>query len=610
MKDKETSAPVMGLYKVKLKLPLSLLLLFCISFFYFTFFGKGNIFYQENRFLFIFSGDYLYSFLAKPGGLLTWCGNFLMQFYFNIIFASFINSFLVIVFSLLLIRVLKELRIEGPVKLPAVLLPSAFLLFLQAHYDYHLQHSLGMIFSILFFLLIISQNGKEKITIYALYPPVCMILGSYAFVSAMMYMIYCIFYKSGKERFIEALVLPVYSSLIILIFQNLIFFQTFKVLLGNPLLYNETALLTNSLIVFALVTILYPALVKYSAFAFKERAGIWIESVIIFSVFSVTILILLKQNDPVLSGVFRIEKYYHDGDREKVIREYENGDYHNIVAEYFYNLALSGKGELCNRMFYGPQSYGPLSLSLEGRKNQVSRTMYFYYSTGLVNEAHHLAYEQMVQQGFTPENIKMLIKTELIRGNYKPAARYIDVLMKTHYRKWALKYKEMTGQPRLISSDPELAEKIRLLPQSDFFVSTDDSRNLALLLKSNPQNKTAFEYLVARLLLEKDIIGVTEQVKRMKDIGYGSIPRHIEEAVVAYNAYSGKSADTGGLSVSAETAGRFRQYGSFISRTGGNKNMVRQSIKKSEKNTFWYYLQYNTISSDFFRPQISDKTVN
>jgi hypothetical protein len=168
----------------------------------------------------------------------------------------------------------------------------------------------------------------------------------------------------------------------------------------------------------------------------------------------------------------------------------------------------------------------------------------------------------------------------------------------------------MTSKPELINADPELSEKIRLLPQKDFFVSTDDSRNLALLLRFNPQNRTAFEYLVARLLLEKDIIGVTEQVKKMKDLGYSSIPRHVEEAVVAFNAYSGRSADTGGLTVSEETGKRFLQYGNFISRTGGNKNMVKQSIKKGEKNTFWYYLQYSTISSDFFRPEISEKPIN
>ncbi len=153
---------------------------------------------------------------------------------------------------------------------------------------------------------------------------------------------------------------------------------------------------------------------------------------------------------------------------------------------------LSEKGELCSRMFFGRQSHGSMSLTLKRDDDQSYRAIYFYYAVGFTGEAHHLAYEQMVQHGYRPENIKMLIKTELINGNFKIAERYINVLKKTlHYKNWAEKYEKMLFKPELVNSDPELGEKIRLLPEKDFYIVTDDFRNIEMLLQVNPDNRNS-----------------------------------------------------------------------------------------------------------------------
>ena len=123
-------------------------------------------------------------------------------------------------------------------------------------------------------------------------------------------------------------------------------------------------------------------------------------------------------------------------------------------------------------MFFGRQSYGSKALTLTRDNDQSYRAMYFYYAVGLTCEAHHLAYELMVQHGYRPENIKMLIKTEMINGNFKVAERYINVLKKTmHYKKWSEKYEKMLFTPDLVNSDPELGGKIRLLPGMIFSFS-------------------------------------------------------------------------------------------------------------------------------------------
>jgi hypothetical protein len=236
--------------------------------------------------------------------------------------------------------------------------------------------------------------------------------------------------------------------------------------------------------------------------------------------------------------------------------------------------------------------------------------MHYYYNIGLINEARHLAFELMVRNGYTPENIKMLIRTELINCNFSVAGRYLNVLKKTlRYRSWADKYEKFLFNPELLKADPELGEKIKLMPQADFFIVTGEAKNIDQFIKSNPSNRKAFEYKMARLLLEKDLIAVEQEIKNMRSIGYTSLPRHIDEAVVAFRAFAGSVPDLGGLSSSPETGNRFVGYTQVVNDLKGNKSLIEKRMKKTEKNTFWYYLQFGTISGQFMKNNPVDRSI-
>jgi hypothetical protein len=314
--------------------------------------------------------------------------------------------------------------------------------------------------------------------------------------------------------------------------------------------------------------------------------------------------------DPERARIMLFEKMAYKRDWDGVIRQQEKFQSSNIVEQYYYNLALSEKGQLCSRMFFGRQSHGSMALTLKRDDEQTFRAMYFYYAVGLTSEAHHLAFEQVVQHGYRPENIKMLIKTELINGNFKIAERYINVLKATmHYKKWAEKCKKMLFKPDLVNSDPEFGGKIKLLPKEDFFIVADDFRNLELLLKANPDNRIAFEYNIARLLLDKDLIAVGSEVKNLKGLGYAHIPRHMEEAVVSLVNITKEFPDLGGLLISNDTEQRFFRYFSDLKSFKGNRSLIEKGINKTDKNTFWYYLQFGLIKSDFFKSGPVDNSI-
>jgi hypothetical protein len=462
------------------------------------------------------------------------------------------------------------------------------------------------------FLYTICSAGKAVlIALIILFPGLYYLTGSFAFVFLGLFIVHNIVFHKGKRRILWPLSVFTAAVVTFVIFEYVIFLQPARKMLAYPLFINSAARLTTFLLLFSGFIILLPLVIKTGvALLTNKQFKPYVSSVSMLTVFSLTVFILIKNYDRDTDNALRIEKMAYNREWDKMIRLQEKVQSSNIIQQFYYNLALAEKGELCSRMFFGRQSYGSISLTLKRDDEQSIRAMYFYYAVGLTGEAHHLAYELMVQHGWRPETIKMLIKTELINGNFKIAARYINVLKKTlHYKKWAKKYEMMLFKPDLVNSDPEIGEKIKLIPKNDFFIFTDDFRNIETLLLANPDNRLAFEYKMAKLLMEKDIMAVGSEIKKLKGLGYAHIPRHIEEALVSLVNVTREFPDLGGLSVSTDTEQRFIRYFSNLKSFKGNRDLVEKGITKADRNTYWYYLQFGLIKSDFFKGGAVDNSI-
>lgn len=589
---------------------ITLFLLFALSFGYLQWFGSGIFFHQENKSLFIFSTDYLAEYLSRPGGLLVYAGNFLTQGYFSTLYGSIVNSILFI----LLLLVIKSFLNRFSQKVSAgffvmILLPLT-LLICQANYNYYIFHTIGFLAAALWFLAVAAAKGNTvRIIMFLLFPLFYYLTGAYALVFTGMHIIYNYRFENGKEKYLLPLIQLAISILTVFLFYRVLFLHPLKTILGYPLIINDFSTFTIPLFIACLLFVLFPLAAGISYLPRLKRTESFLPvSILLF--FPATVLFLLWQNNPVLEGVMKTEKMFINKQTDRVISHIEKHPSPNIIEQFYYNLALSERDQLCARMFFSRQSTGPMSLSLEGNREQASRTMHYYYTIGLINEAHHLAFELMVRNGYTPENIKMLILTELINCNFMVAERYLTVLKKSlRYRSWADKYEKFLFKPELIKADPELGEKIKLMPKADFFIVTGEARNIDQFLKSNPSNRKAFEYKMARLLLEKDLIAVEQEIKNMKSIGYTSLPKHIDEAVVAFRAFSESVPDLGGLSSDPGTGKRFVRYAQVVKELKGNKMLIEAKMKKSEKNTFWFYLQFETISGEFMKNNPVDRSI-
>jgi hypothetical protein len=456
-----------------------------------------------------------------------------------------------------------------------------------------MHHNLGFLLTGLWFLLSISSDKKIfRVLLLAVFPLFFYLTGTFSWIYLGMFTIYSLL----RKELIYTASLLIVAILCLVLFKTVIFLQPWSELIYYPLPLKTY--FSNPLILWLLYSffVSYPALLNLTGLIRIKNYGrtFLISSVLLPILVTIIILSIIYNID--VTNLFRLEKMFFARDWNGVMSQQEKYRSGNPVAQYYYNIALSENGLLCDRLFFAPQDYGAGSISIPWNSqipiNKLFRGVYFYYSIGLINEAHRWAFESMVIQGYRPENIKLLIKTDLINGHFKIAEKYINVLKKTlHYRNWVKKYEAMLHNPELIYSDPELGDKVKLMPMDDFLVRIrNPQKNLTSLLQSNPGNKKAFEYNMAWYMLEKNIEGIVNELNGLARLNYSEIPRHIEEAALLLRVNTGALPGPDGLKISSETEARFSKYLSSVMYSDRPNPRGGSEIQKELRNTFWYYL--------------------
>ena len=117
----------------------------------------------------------------------------------------------------------------------------------------------------------------------------------------------------------------------------------------------------------------------------------------------------------------------------------------------------------------------------------------------MINEANRWAYEYMVMRGNTPEGLNMLIKTELINGNYAVAEKFIYILdQSVFYRDEAQKFSRILFYDGKVEADSELGAKRKLKIRQDFFVLAENPlASLDGILTADSTNLMALQYQFA-----------------------------------------------------------------------------------------------------------------
>ncbi|WP_073165387.1 DUF6057 family protein [Tangfeifania diversioriginum] len=572
------------------------LLFFATAFSYF--FGIANhiLFFQENNHLFIFSKFYLDDYFTQPGGLLVLTGKFFTQFYFHAIIGVIILATTLTLPAILIYHINKHLLPHSQLSLPLMIIPPFLLLLMQTHYYHMLEFNFGFLLILFFFYIYLTfLKNKTSYVPLILFPLVYYFIGVYAWILIMMLILLNLFYKKGNERFINSSILLGVAVITVIFSKKVLFFQPFEQLITYPFPSVENKNHHLFLYITTGFIAVYPLITKaLTTFRTKLHQSKFIGTAAVVVIFGFSIFSLFNSYNNQTSRVIQLEKMVLDEEYNQAINFHEKYPSQNLIAQYFYNIALSETDQLASRLFYGRQDFNVNALILPWNEEHLNWGAHFFYTVGLINEAHRWAYEEMIVYGYRPQNISLLAKTNIINGNYKRAYKYVDILKNTaFYRDRGNEYEELLADTTLIAVHPEFGLKRNIMPQDDFFTEiVSPQNNIPKLLQSNPENQKAFEYMMAWFLLSKNVEGIINNLPKLNNLNYNKIPRHIEEATLAYTNSTGENPDLGGLTISNETILRFNQYISDFKQTRQNPSTQKNIMQNKYQNTFWFYFHF------------------
>jgi hypothetical protein len=270
----------------------------------------------------------------------------------------------------------------------------------------------------------------------------------------------------------------------------------------------------------------------------------------------------------------------------------------NYLSLAMLNLSLAKTGQMGNRMFSYDQ-HGINGLFLPFNREYVTAIMgnEILYHLGLTNASQEYAFESMEtipDMGKSARIIKRLAETNLINGQYKVSEKYLKLLEKTiFYRKWAKNAMTVLNNEEKINNDPDWGEKRRFMVRNDYFFHIKNiEAALNRMVKEHPDNKMAFEYLMAFYMINKDMTNFINLIPVMEKMGYSKVPVSYQEAIMYIIGLNDEDPMTNSPAyVSRDTRLRMKAYSDIYAKYPD----PRERLKKGFAGTYWFYLHFEEV---------------
>jgi hypothetical protein len=260
---------------------------------------------------------------------------------------------------------------------------------------------------------------------------------------------------------------------------------------------------------------------------------------------------------------------------------------------YYYNLLNASRGVLPDSLmnYYQPATLG-LFLPIDTSSSYLSIMFAneVWFKLGDMTMAEHCAMLSMI---FSPNSsgarmIKRLAEINLINNDEQAALKYLRILKKTlFYSDWA---EQRMPEQKDASIRSWLSDKRQFIPQHDTIRASADIRlSLRQLLKSNPKNTIAYNYLLCYNLLQKDIDGFVQ------DYNPASVPNRLyAEALLIYAANKRLSPnELKKYQISPGVIAEFNDYTQVYEKHHGDGHYLSGKYGK----TYWFYFHYATLKT-------------
>jgi hypothetical protein len=470
---------------------------------------------------------------------------------------------------------------------------------LQSNEFFAFGQAIGFLLLLSFFALYVSiKNSRSRYSFFLIgWPAFYLLAGGFSIPLVLLCILHEIFFRKEKKRYIITIFYVITGVLMPYLSSRLIFYIQPDKIFTYPVMYELHSIFLYALILLFVWTpfVVLAGFLSDKFKSLKNRLLQWS----IANVLAATVIIVLmpfvvykRAYNKMADMMLGVDHYAQYAEWNKLLKLSDRYPGYNTLVIYYTNLALYKSGKLMDKMFNYPQ-IGSQGLRLKWQRNL---NLFFggevFSQLAYNNESIHWAFEALVAKGMNPRSLKKLAVGCIVNGNNDIALKYLSLLNRTlFYRKWAQNRIRYLSGPGLKEGDPEISQYRDLLARSNFF-SEVNGMNLRDLLKNHPENQMAYEYLLASLLLDRNLDGFAKEVLNLKNYGYRRMPFHIEEALIFYNFFENQEIIPEGYSFRQETIDRFNDYARLYTRLRNNRKVAAYELGKKYGKTYWYYLQF------------------
>jgi hypothetical protein len=556
-------------------------------FFYFQWIVPYHLYFKEQIQLFVFSFGEFLSYFSKPGGLACLSGDFLTQFLYLKGGGAIVVSLLLFIKWLLVSKILHLLGTKALTPLLA-LFPVIAEWVVFCGISFSIAMSMAFLFPLLFFWFYTGIRNPIVSTLSGiLFVPILYFLTGNAVI---LFPLLVLFYDINRKN------TPILYWLILFALAGILpyllhldFLLTIKQAYFYPFLT-----LKNGLSVFTLVVIAFLCCFKTiresenTIFSFSFN-------VILSLVFTIGGLVITTNMTREKILGMACEAYFENWN--KVLEMGEKTQFSNPITTYYTNIALSKQMQMGDRMmsFYQPFTAGlflPVNPESSWFSIFFSSDAYFY--VGDMNMAQHSAMLGMIFSPYQRSSrlMRRLVEINVVNNDIPAATKYLRILESTWFHK-----KQAARMKTLLLAQnpedyPELQEKRSRIHKDDILRSSQDPKaSLELLVKNNPENRPALDYLLSYYLLNKDIPHFFETYTRYyKDKNAFVSKTYAEALLIYFAATQTKPAKVAEYKISPDLITDFNEYTQLYENSQGDLKPIQAQFA----DTYWLYYHFAT----------------
>ncbi|MFH1195863.1 MAG: DUF6057 family protein [bacterium] len=541
-----------------------------------------------------------------PGGFVNWLTALFMQYWSSDFWASLylaICFWLIAILTRMWINTLTEKKSTHTFNI----IPAAIFLLLHGNYYFPVNVELSLIVNLVFLFLFNKYSFSNQWVRLVAGILISVILfwftGGTFLVFAVLTVLNEILFKkkyvNGVVLFFIAVVLPYAGS------ASIFYVPTRQAYLQNLIAEENINLMTNQYLLYAFYFIT-PIVIFIFNFSSLKRFvqkvtdfhQIWkiaLGTVLLLATFYIT---PTKPSNYLMRTVIQVNQFARNGNWNSILEAISKyTDKMNPILLYQTNFALFKKNLLLDKMFFFNQSEGHKGLLMDFHwcSTFSEEASNIYWDMGLVSESQHWAHEALEQKGYLPNILKRLGMIYSLKGYNNAGNRYFNNLKKVPF------YEETADELLKLNQDPVTLPKsssyqriASVMPTEDFIsLGRPSPLNMETLLRRNPLNKMAFEYLMAYDLLIGNLKGVAKRASYFELVNYPHMPIHIQEALIFKESISPDSGKTSlQRYVTPAVINRFVEYRKILIDIKKDRSGTTTKLRGLFGDTYWYYYMF------------------